>query len=85
MQGAAGQALATSLIQKNGATIGELAAKFGYIDPTEISIASDGSVVITNAEVASQVKAISSAEPGVGVSKDFIDINCTCVIPAKRG
>jgi hypothetical protein len=76
--GEGGNALANGLVRKNATTIGELAGSFGYIDPTEISIGKDGSVIISNSALASKVNEMTQQKGSSAGGEPFFDNNCHC-------
>ena len=74
ISGEGAEALRDSLVKKNVSTIGELAAKFVFVDPAHISIDSNGNVNIDNTDFA---KAVMAAK-GDGDDAGWFDTNCHC-------
>jgi len=75
VSGEGGTALANSLIQKNSATLAELADKHSLVLPHEVSIGSDGSVQIANAKLAANVHGMLAR---AARDEGFFDTNCSC-------
>lgn len=75
IRGASARAFSEALIKKPAETYAELGSSIGIVRPHEISIDADGSVVISNAEVATELqKRMVGVDPTVA----FFDTNCSC-------
>jgi hypothetical protein len=75
IKGAAGRALANSLIQKHGVTLAELAHGGHPVDPENISIDDSGRVTIKDRKFHTAVKDRMNKSTG---GDGFFDTNCQC-------
>lgn len=75
IRGESARALSEALIKKPAETYAELGNSIGIVRPHEISIDTDGSVIISNPAIATELqKRMAGVDPTVA----FFDTNCSC-------
>lgn len=74
ISGDGASAMRDALIRKQPNTMGELADKYTYVDPNEITIDDQGRVIISNPTFSDLVENALGADGTVS----FLDTNCSC-------
>lgn len=78
VRGDSARVLTQALITKPAETFAEMGSEFGVVRPTDITIEADGSVLISDKTVATELaKRLSGADPTVA----FFNTNCSCTKP----
>lgn len=75
VKGDSARVLTQALITKPAETFAEMGNSFGVVRPTDITIEADGSLLIRDKTVATELaKRLSGVDPTVA----FFDTNCSC-------